>query len=139
MEPFHFKLVAVIDKSASPGRAMNTLAHLALGLGASYPEKAEFRLTDYADADGNHHDRISEIPFIVLEGSSGKIRELRQEASRENISFVDYTDAMVEGTFEDQIRRSAQTREADLNYLGIVLFGDWSKVSSLTKKFSLWK
>ncbi|HVV67717.1 MAG TPA: DUF2000 family protein [Gammaproteobacteria bacterium] len=25
------------------------------------------------------------------------------------------------------------------NYYGIVLFGDWDKVSALTRKFSLWR
>jgi hypothetical protein len=32
-----------------------------------------------------------------------------------------------------------QTKEADLAYYGIVLFGDWDKVSEMTRKFSLWK
>jgi len=31
------------------------------------------------------------------------------------------------------------TKEEDLVYFGIVLFGDWNKLTELTKKFSLYK
>jgi hypothetical protein len=43
------------------------------------------------------------------------------------------------GTYLEQIERTRQTKDADLIYYGIALFGDWDKVSELTRKFSLWK
>ena len=48
-------------------------------------------------------------------------------------------DTMTIGTFNEQIERTKQKKEDDLVYYGIVLFGDWDKVSELTRKFSLWK
>lgn len=138
MEEFKKKIVAVLNKNKEAGRMMNTLAHMSLGLGASV-NKEELRLTNYKDADEGDHDNISEIPFIVLEAGSNKIRELRKIAKENGIDCVDYTSTLVEGTYEDQIKRSAETKEEDMEYLGIVLFGDWEKVTELTKKFSLWK
>jgi hypothetical protein len=43
------------------------------------------------------------------------------------------------GTYKDQIARTLGTKEEDLIYYGIVMFGDWDKLSELTKKFSLYK
>jgi len=63
----------------------------------------------------------------------------RGSSIQEWIKFIDFTNMMTGGTFEDQIERTKQVKEADLIYYGIVLFGDWDKVSELTRKFSLWK
>ncbi|MDB6081400.1 MAG: hypothetical protein JWO53_672 [Chlamydiia bacterium] len=46
---------------------------------------------------------------------------------------------MREGSFEEQLKRSSETHEQDLTYFGIVLFGEWEKVTAITKKFSLMK
>jgi hypothetical protein len=138
MAEFQNKLVAVLNKSIPPGRLMNALAHMCIGFGAFVGSEA-LRLTNYKDADGNDHPNISEIPFIILEANSNKIRGVRQAAVEHKIAFADFTDTMIEGGYEEQIRRSAQTKEADLTYIGIVLFGPWETVSALTKKFSLLK
>lgn len=136
---FRNKLVAVMNEKKEPGIIMNALAHMSLGLGAGVQTKEDFRFTNYKDADGNDHDKISEMPFMILAANSNKIRNLRKAAIENKISFVDYTNTMTIGTFEDQIKKSAETKEEELEYYGIVLFGDWEKVSELTRKFSLWR
>lgn len=45
--------------------------------------------------------------------------------------------SMTVGTYVEQMERTKQTKEGDLIYYGIVLFGDWEKISELTRKFSL--
>ena len=80
------------------------------------------------------------MPFIILSAkNSNKIRPLRDAAIENKIDFVDYHSNMITGSYEDQLKRSAETKEEDLTYFGMVLFGAWDKVSELTKKFSLWK
>jgi hypothetical protein len=59
-------------------------------------------------------------------------------SNQAGIQCVDFTDTMI-GTYVEQIERTKQTKEGDLIYYGIVLFGDWEKLSELTRKFSLWK
>ena len=135
---FKNKLVAVLNKSVPHGSLMNALAHMCVGFGASLGP-TDLRLTNYQDADGGDHAHISEIPFIVLEANSNKIRSLRAAAKEQNIRFVDFTHTMVEGGYQAQLERSKATKEQDLTYFGVVLFGDWDQVSALTKKFSLWK
>lgn len=137
-EKFKHKLVAVLNKSIEPGKIMNALAHMCIGLGAAIG-KEELRLTDYRDAEDGSHPFISEIPFIILAENSNKIRKLRHAAITENIIFNDFTDTMTVGTYKEQIEKTAQVKEQDLIYYGIVLFGDWDKVTELTRKFSLWR
>lgn len=137
-EKFQDKLVAVLNKSIEPGKVMNALAHMCIGLGSVIGQEA-LRLTDYQDADGGSHRFISEIPFIILAENSNKIRKLRHEAIANNIIFNDFTDTMTIGTYQEQIERTVQVKEENLIYFGIVLFGNWDKVTALTRKFSLWR
>lgn len=136
--PFKNKLVAVLNKRIEPGKVMNALAHMCIGLGAVIGEK-ELRLTNYRDADGGSHPYISEIPFIILCENSNKIRTLRQNALAKNVLFNDFTDTMTVGTYQEQIERTAQVNDSDLIYYGIVLFGNWDVVTELTRKCSLWR
>lgn len=135
---FQNKLVAILNKKIEPGKLMNALAHMCIGLGSVIGMDL-LRLSDYQDADGHSHPHISEIPFIILSENSNKIRKLRQEAIVHNIIFNDFTDTMTIGTYQEQIEQTKQVKEEDLIYMGIVLFGDWGKVTELTRKFSLWK
>lgn len=135
---FENKLVAVMNEKIEPGIIMNALAHMCIGFGSEIG-KEPLRLTNYVDGDGGSHPSISEMPFMILKANSNKIRTLRQQAQAEGIMFVDFTNTMTIGTYLEQIERTKQTKEEELIYYGIVLFGDWQKVSELTRKFSLWK
>ena len=79
------------------------------------------------------------MPFMILKANSNKIRGLRLAALEKGIQFVDFTNTMTIGTYTEQVERTKQTKEAELIYYGIVLFGNWDSVSELTRKFSLWK
>ena len=132
------RLVAVMNKSLEPGIAMNALAHMCIGFGA-YLGADNLLLMDYHDKDGGIHPHISKMPFIILRAGANKLRTLRMNALEQDIDFVDFTDPMTIGTWEEQAAKSKETPEADLTYYGVVLCGDFEKVSALTKKFSLWK
>ncbi len=138
-KPFEKKIVAVLNKNIEPGRAMNALAHMSIGLGGSISNKEELRLQDYTDKDNGKHPNISDIPFIILRGNSNKIRALRKACIENDFPYTDFTNTMIHDTYVEQHERTQQTKEEDFEYFGICLFGEWNKVSELTKKFSLWK
>ncbi|MCI0381753.1 MAG: DUF2000 domain-containing protein [Chlamydiae bacterium] len=135
---FEKKLVAVMNEKIEMGIALNALAHMCIGFGASIG-KETLRLLNFVDANGGDHPNISEMPFIILKANSNKIKTLRQSAKTAGMDFVDFTDTMTVGTYLEQLERTKQTKEENLIYYGIVLFGKWEEVSQLTKKFSLWK
>lgn len=138
MNIFENKLVAVLNKSVEPGKLMNALAHMCMGLGASIG-KESLRLSNYEDAAGGSHPFISEMPFIILAENSNKIHKLREAAIEKNLIFNDFTDTMTIGSYQEQLEKTAKTSPEDLVYFGIVLFGPWDAVTELTRKFSLWK
>ncbi len=135
---FSNKLVAVMNEKIEPGIIMNALAHMCIGFGAQIG-KEPLRLCNYIDADGGSHPNISEMPFMILKANSNKIRALRKAAQEACIQYADFTDTMTIGTYVEQMERTLQVKDDDLIYYGVVLFGDWQKVSELTRKFSLWK
>lgn len=138
-KPFEKKLIAVLNEKIETGRAMNALAHMACGLAGSVEDKNELRLRDYIDADKGVHPKISDIPFIILKAKSNQLRALRKAAIEQKIHFTDFTGTMIEGTYIEQHQRTNNTKELELEYFGICLFGKWDLLTGLTKKFSLWK
>jgi Protein of unknown function (DUF2000) len=139
-EPTTHKFIAVLNKKIEPGSLMNALGHMAVGFGASYPDKESMRFDSYVDKNGGEHPNISDNPFIVLRAdNSNKIRTLRNELIANNIPFTDFTNTMTAGAFAEQKKRTSETSEEDLEYYGICFFGEQNKLSELTRKFSLWR
>ncbi len=130
---------AVISKKVEVGHAVNVLGHLSVSL-ANQLSDGNAVYTDYHDLDGNVHPNISHYPLIVLRAdNSNKIRKLRQEALDKSIPFSDFTHTMIEGGSEVQQQATQNTAEANLEYLGICLFGETETLRELTKKFSLYR
>ncbi len=138
MVPFTNKPVAVMNEKIEQGVAMNALAHMCLGFGADLG-KENLRLSTYVDGSDSVHPFISEMPFIILKTNSNKIRTLRLAALEAGIKCVDFVHTMTGGSYLEQLDNTKKAKEEDLIYYGIVLFGDWNKVTELTRKFSLWK
>ena len=138
MSEFSKKLVAVMNKSVEPGVIMNALAHSCIAFGAKIGTEP-LQLVDYVDQEGNIHPDISKMPFIILRENSNKIRGLYQQAVALNIPHAVFTDTMTVGTWEEQVDRTKATKQDDLIFYGIVLFGDYQQVHELTKKCSLWR
>ncbi|EPC03652.1 hypothetical protein L861_19150 [Litchfieldella anticariensis FP35 = DSM 16096] len=102
------------------------------------PDQAKF--VDYVDKDENVHPGISHYPFIVLKAeNSNKIRRVREEALSQDIKFTDFAHTMMEGGSVAQQALTRETRESDLEYLGICLFGETEVLREFTKKFSLYR
>lgn len=138
--PTTHRFVAVLNKKIEPGRAMNALAHMAVGFAALYPSQEDLRFVAYIDKDGSEHKSISDNPFIVLSAdNSNQIRTLRNKLLEMNIPFNDFTNTMIEGTHVEQHKRTLETPELELEYLGICFFAENDQSKELTKKFSLWK
>lgn len=134
------KFVAVLNKKIPAPNLMNALGHMAAGLGGSYPNIEEMRFDEYFDKDGGKHQSISDNPFIILSAdNSNQIRNLRNELIKAGIKFTDFTSTMTVGTYIEQQERTKQTPEIELDYFGICMFGPKEVLSSLTKKFSLWR
>ena len=133
------RFVAVLSKKMDTGRTLNVLGHVSVGL-SNLIIADDAVYIDYTDCNGNLYKNISRYPFIVLKAdNSNKIRRLREEAIARDLKFTVFIDTMIEGGSTIQQANTSKTAEADLNYLGICLFGKTEVIKELTKKFSLYK
>ena len=133
------KTVAVLDENLSLGIAFNTLAHLAISIGKNATGimgKGELK-----DASGVIHRGLSKYPIIILKANSDKIRQIVNEA-KENTELlvVGFPEqAQTEYTDEELHATIAKTKEENIKYYGVAMFGQVEEINKLTKKLSLWK
>jgi hypothetical protein len=135
---FKNKLVALINKDIEPGVAMNALAHMSIGIGSTL-KASELELDNYIDQNSNYYPNISRMPFIILRAKSSEIRKSVNSAREQNIKFGVFINTMTGGGYQEQLENTRGTPEESLTYYGAVLFGDFDKVSQITKRFSLLK
>lgn len=136
---FANKLVAVVNKQVEIGVLMNAVAHMCLGFGAHMGQE-DLHLMDYKNAEGFIYPNISKMPFIILrEKNSNKIGSLLMKAKEAGLQYSVFTNTMTEGTWADQETRTLATKQEEMNYYGLILFGPHEIVSELTRKLSLYK
>ncbi|UTM59521.1 DUF2000 domain-containing protein [Photobacterium sp. CCB-ST2H9] len=133
------RFVVVLNKKLELGRTLNVLGHISVGLSAQL-EQGMAHYVDYTDKDGQVHPSLSHYPFIVLKAdNSNKIRNVREAALAKGVTFTDFTHTMTDGGSLHQQAVTAETAEADLEYMGIGLFGDAEMLKEMTRKFSLYR
>ena len=136
---FPNKLVAIVNKQIETGVLMNAMAHMCLGFGAHMGQE-DLHLMDYTNADEFIYPNISKMPFIILrEKNSNKIGTLLIKAKEAGLQYSVFTNTMTEGTWLDQKARTLATKQEDIIYYGLVLFGPHEIVNELTRKLSLYK
>ncbi len=135
------KFAAVLNKKAEIGKVLNALAHISIGLAASAtPDQvADMSFIEYQDKDGLLYPHLSKNSYVILRAdNANQIRTLRQTALQKGVHCVAITEEMQNGTYEEQLNNIQKLGEAELNYIGICLFGSIQEISELTRKFQLW-
>jgi len=134
------KFVAVLNKRFEIWKLFNALGHATAGLISLNKDIEDFWFLDYKDADNKSHPAISHYGFIILKAdNSNQILRLRQTCQEKSILSNDFTSSMTIWTSMEQLDKTSQTKEQDLDYMCIVMFGDSDEISTFTKKFSLFK
>ncbi len=135
-----FRFIAILNNKIEIGKLLNALGHMTAGLAGGFEKGKEMCFLRYQDKEGGVHPNISHFPFIVLKAdNSNQIRTARNEALARNIIFTDFTSTMTVGTSREQVQRTRETSEEDLEYYGICLFGETEILREFTKKFSLFQ
>lgn len=132
-----YKFVVVLNSKIEIGKLLNAQAHIVAGL-VSLCKQEELRFLKYYDADEGLHPAISHYPFIILKAkNSNQIRTLRNSAIEQGIKYNDFVDRMLGFSAENQLQQTRETKESELEYYGITLFGNAEQLNQITKKFSL--
>jgi hypothetical protein len=134
------RFIAILNKKVEIGRLMNALGHMTAGLAGGFSESDSMCFLNYIDKDNTVHPNISHFPFIILRAdNSNQIRTVRNEANRRGILYTDFTSTMTIGTSQEQLDKTKETAEEDLEYFGICLFGGTTELKEFTGKFSIFR
>lgn len=135
-----YKFVAAVNKNLEIGKALNSIAHSCAGLvGVAEEElKEKMSFIDFLDKDDSIHKSISGLSLIVLRGKNNEIKKLRQSFIEHNVLFTDFTETMTGDTYKEQLNKTKQTSNEDMNYFCITAFGKKEIIDPLTRKFSLY-
>jgi len=132
------KFVAVLNKKTEVGKVMNALAHATAGLCGKVENADDLGIINYEDGSGTAH-WSSKHPFIILRAkNSNQIRTFREALIEKGLACASFNECMTVGGWSEQVDRSKATPEEELEYYGVVSFGDATDLDPLTKKFSLW-
>ncbi len=132
------KIAAIISDNLESWQAMNVLGHMAISLGANKDEMLMGRDV-LLDKDGVAHKGIARFGFIIKKGAAQQIAETITKArTTANMTVVDFPREMLDTRHDDELAEAlAAKHNADLEYLGAVLYGSKSEVDGLTKGFKL--
>lgn len=135
------KFVVIVNKNLEAGRAFNAVAHSCAGLVASASEELREKMSfiDFPGKDGLMHKSISGLSLIVLRGSNNELKKAKKKFAESEVHFTDFTETMTGDTYKEQLVKTEQTSEEDMQYFCVAAFGEKEIINPITKRFSLWK
>jgi FAD/FMN-containing dehydrogenase len=133
--PQTVRCVIVVDQELPPGLAANAAGVLALTLGATVDGLAG---ADAVDADGEVHPGLIPMGLPVLAAPRGQLGDLRARAVDAGVGVIDFPTFGQQTTDYEAFRALvAQTRNAELEYLGVALHGPRRAIARLTGNLRL--
>lgn len=134
------KIVGIIATNVEASVALNVIGHLSVAIG-KYSDSEIMGKSILVDKSNKEHLGISRFPFIITKVKSSKLKTAIEKAkSNPNLLVADYPKEMLETrTDEELVSAVASKEEAQLEYLGAVIYGNTEDVNEITGKFQLWK
>ncbi len=138
-QDFSRRLAIVVRRDIESWQTTNTIAHIAGRLGHDIKEYLTGKI--FTTKDGMSVPRNSQYPIIVFQTEGiEKLRVFLGEVRVAQLPHLAYIREMIDFEDDDQLQAAlGQKNDAEVEYLGVGVFGDNDTLKKLTKKFSLWK
>lgn len=136
------KFVIVLNEKSPAGKLFSATGQLAMSLysNATDEQRMSMSFVPFLDPLGNNLVTLSTCSFVVLKGSAGQLFSLYSKAAEQSLLSAIFTNTMsFNGVEEDLIQKTATTSLDQTEPYGVGLFGLIDEVSTLTKKFSVYK
>ncbi len=134
------KIVGIIASNVDAPTALNVIGHLAISIG-KYSNDEIMGQKVITDRSGVSHLGISKFPFIVTKVKASKLKNAIDIArANPKLLVADYPKDMLDTRTDDELVASIAAKdEADLEYLGAIIYGDTEDVNAITGKYQLWR
>jgi hypothetical protein len=132
-EPVRFdtKIAVILRSDLEAWQRLNVTAFLVSGLGAREPEVIG---EPYADADGTEYLPMFRQPVLVFEGSKEAVTASHARAVARGLALSVFTaDLFATGNDRDNRAAVRTVRSADLDLVGIAVYGPRNAVDKVTK------
>ena len=135
------KIVGIISSKESAATALNVMGHLGIALGAALDRDQIMGRASLEDASGTRHPGIARFSFVTKSARPSKLYQAITAARADpTVHLFDYPRAMLETGHDDELAAAVLgTEEAELDYLGALIFGPAAAISEISGKFSLWR
>lgn len=132
--------VALINKEANMElwQKMNTIGHLTAAFGARKGTSLlKFNTIQTAD-EKNINLNIQHAIMIKEAPSNADIQKIITEAKEKGLEIAEFTREMLETTNDKKVAENTKAKNfSDIEFLGVLVFGDKDKVEEITKDFEL--
>ncbi len=135
-QQINMKCVIVVNAALSAGIVANTAACLGFSLGSTLPQEMG---PQQKDADGVTHGGLLNIPLPILTATAEQVKTIANLAySTDDLVVFDMSDiAQQSKTQEDYGNTLARTKNANLKYWGVAIYGDKKIINKMTGNLRL--
>lgn len=138
-QDFTQKIVIIINKALEPWEVLNATAHIAAYIGNRLGDTfntGEF----FASQDGHSYPRNAQYPIVILRAKPGQLPGLMEKARTSGLVYNGFIREMIETTDDREIIATLAAKSgADVEFLGVGIFGPNDQVAALTKAYQLWR
>ena len=135
-----YVVTAIVNSGAGLERwqVMNTVAHLSAAFGAR-SKKNLFKFDSIKTADDKNIKLNIQHAIIIKEASSSdEVWKLSDIAQERGLEVAHFTREMIETTNDNMVAEQTKSKNhADIDFLGLLIFGPKSEVEELTKNLKL--
>jgi hypothetical protein len=138
-QDFSKKIVIVIDKTLEQWQVLNVVAHISAYIGHKLGDN--FGTGDFFETkDALKHPRNSQYPIILLRAKPAQLPNLMAKVRDSGLLYHGFIKEMIETSDDKEIVDTLSNKDdAEIEYLGIGIFGEIDKVNVLTKNYQTWR
>jgi elongation factor P--beta-lysine ligase len=138
-QDFDNRIAIVINKDLENWQIANAISHISAYLGHKLDEKFGTG-ENFVTKDGKNHPRNSQYAIVILAANPGQMANFMQKVRESGLLYHGFIKEMIETTNDNEITEIlAEKSDAEIEYLGVGIFGDNETLRKLTNKFSLYK
>ncbi|HYF04627.1 MAG TPA: lysine--tRNA ligase [Patescibacteria group bacterium] len=133
--------VAVVNKGASllPWQEMNTIAHLSAAFAAREGKHLFYEDTAMSKDGQSINMNISHAIIIKAAESAESLRSLVAAAKKAGLQVSEFTQDMIESSDDKKVIAAMKAKKhSEIEFYGVLVFGNKKQVESLTKDFQLY-
>ena len=132
-------MTIVLQEDLTSWQLTNTVGHIAAYLGNKMSEP--FDTGEYfVSKDGINFPRNSQFAVVALRATKDELRSLAGKLHSTKLSWIVYVQEMIDIINDEELAKTlSEVSAAEMNILGIGIFGPKDELKELTGALRLWK